>query len=44
MVLVIDRSKSINDDEWVADMNKRGFDGKKLLETAKALISKHGRA
>jgi TRAP-type transport system periplasmic protein len=29
------------DDEWVADMNKRGFDGKKLLEGAKALIEKH---
>ncbi len=32
------------DDEWVADMNKRNFDGKKLLETAKALITKHGKA
>jgi TRAP-type C4-dicarboxylate transport system substrate-binding protein len=32
------------DDEWVADMNKRGFDGKKLLETAKSLIAKHGKA
>jgi hypothetical protein len=32
------------DDEWVADMNKRNFDGKKLLETARALIAKHGRA
>jgi TRAP-type transport system periplasmic protein len=32
------------DDEWVADMTKRGFDGKKLLETAKALIAKHGKA
>jgi len=31
------------DDEWVADMNKRNFDGKKLLETARALIAKHGR-
>jgi TRAP-type transport system periplasmic protein len=31
------------DDEWVADMVKRGFDGKKLLETAKALIAKHGK-
>lgn len=31
-------------DEWVADMNKRGFDGAKLLETAKALIAKHGKA
>jgi TRAP-type transport system periplasmic protein len=27
--------------EWVEDMNKRGFDGKKLLESAKALIEKH---
>ncbi len=32
------------DDEWVADMNKRGYDGKKLLETAKALIVKHGKS
>lgn len=32
------------DDEWVADMNKRNFDGKKLLETAKALIAKHSKA
>jgi TRAP-type C4-dicarboxylate transport system substrate-binding protein len=31
------------DDEWVADMNKKGFDGKKLLDTAKALIAKHGK-
>jgi TRAP-type transport system periplasmic protein len=31
------------DDEWVADMGKRGFDGKKLLETAKSLIAKHGK-
>lgn len=29
--------------EWVEDMNKRGFDGKKLLETARSLIDKHGR-
>jgi TRAP-type C4-dicarboxylate transport system substrate-binding protein len=27
--------------EWAEDMNKRGFDGKKLLEGAKALIEKH---
>jgi TRAP-type transport system periplasmic protein len=27
--------------EWVEDMNKKGFDGKKLLESAKALIEKH---
>ncbi len=32
------------DDEWVADMNKRGFDGKKLLQTAKDLIAKHSKA
>jgi hypothetical protein len=32
------------DDEWVADISKRGVDGKKLLETAKALIAKHGKA
>jgi TRAP-type C4-dicarboxylate transport system substrate-binding protein len=27
--------------EWVQDMDKRGFDGKKLLETARNLIEKH---
>ncbi|WP_425258521.1 TRAP transporter substrate-binding protein [Rubrivivax sp. RP6-9] len=32
------------DDEWVADMGKRGFDGKKLLQTARDLIAKHGKA
>lgn len=31
------------DDDWVADMNKRGFDGKKLLQSAKDLIAKHGK-
>lgn len=30
--------------EWAEDMTKRGFDGKKLLETAKSLIDKHGKA
>ena len=30
--------------EWAEDMNKRGFDGKKLLETARALIEKHTKA
>lgn len=30
--------------EWVEDMNKRGHDGRKLLDTAKALIAKHTRA
>jgi TRAP-type transport system periplasmic protein len=29
--------------EWVADMDKRGFDGKKLLETARTLIEKHAK-
>ena len=32
------------DDDWVADMNKRNYDGKKLVETARALIAKHGKA
>jgi TRAP-type C4-dicarboxylate transport system substrate-binding protein len=32
------------DDEWVADMDKRGFKGKALLDTAKSLIAKHGKA
>ena len=27
--------------EWVEDMNKKGFDGKKLLESARGLIEKH---
>ncbi len=31
------------DDEWVADMDKRGFKGKDLLATAKSLIAKHGK-
>ena len=31
------------DDEWVADMDKRGFKGAQLLSAAKALIAKHGR-
>jgi TRAP-type C4-dicarboxylate transport system substrate-binding protein len=29
--------------EWMQDMDKRGYDGKKLFETAKALIEKHGK-
>ncbi|TFY99766.1 TRAP transporter substrate-binding protein [Ramlibacter rhizophilus] len=31
------------DEEWVADMNKKGFDGKKLLATAKSLITKYSK-
>ncbi len=38
----IKRSAAL-DDEWVADMDKRGFKGAQLLSSAKALIAKHGR-
>ena len=31
------------DDEWAADMDKRGFKGKQLLQTARDLIAKHGK-
>ncbi|MBL8331571.1 MAG: C4-dicarboxylate ABC transporter, partial [Rubrivivax sp.] len=31
------------DDEWVADMDKRGYKGAQLLQSAKDLIAKHGR-
>ncbi len=31
------------DDEWAADMDKRGFKGKQLLETARGLIAKHAK-
>ncbi len=30
------------DEEWVADMTKRGFNGADLLASAKALIAKNG--
>ena len=30
--------------EWVQDMDKRGFEGRKLLDGAKSLIEKHGKA
>ena len=30
--------------EWMEDMNKRGFDGRKLLDSARALIEKHSKA
>lgn len=29
------------DDEWIKDMDKRGFNGKQLLDCAKGLIQKH---
>ena len=31
-------------DQWVADMNARGAKGQEMLETARALIAKHGAA
>jgi TRAP-type transport system periplasmic protein len=34
------RSRQL-DVEWVEDMNKRGYDGRKLLDTAHALIEKY---
>jgi TRAP-type C4-dicarboxylate transport system substrate-binding protein len=34
------RSRAI-EVEWVEDMNKRGHDGRKLLDTARSLIEKH---
>ncbi|MFM2263313.1 MAG: hypothetical protein RI959_1989, partial [Pseudomonadota bacterium] len=30
--------------EWVQDMDKRGFNGRELLDTARALIAKHTKA
>lgn len=30
--------------EWMDDMNKRGFDGRKLMEVARGLIDKHTRS
>jgi TRAP-type C4-dicarboxylate transport system substrate-binding protein len=38
----IQRSAAI-DDEWVADMDKRGFKGAVLLGSARALIAQYGR-
>jgi TRAP-type C4-dicarboxylate transport system substrate-binding protein len=34
------RSRAI-EVEWIEDMKKRGFDGRKLLDTARSLIEKH---
>lgn len=31
------------DDEWVADMDKRGYKGAQLLSTARSLVAKHGK-
>jgi TRAP-type transport system periplasmic protein len=30
--------------EWMQDMDKRGFNGRQLLDTARSLIEKHGKA
>lgn len=38
------RKANLVEVEWMEDMNKRGFDGRKLLDTARALIEKHGKA
>lgn len=38
------RKSALVEVEWMEDMNKRGFDGRKLLDTARALIAKHGKA
>ena len=42
----VDRWKKATDnldDEWVADMNKRGFAGKAMLEDARALVQKYSK-
>ena len=36
----VKRSSQV-DDEWVADMNKRGFDGKKMLDDARSFVTKY---
>ncbi len=38
------RKSALVEVEWIEDMNKRGFDGRKLLDTARALIDKHTKA
>jgi TRAP-type transport system periplasmic protein len=35
------RASRLVEVEWVEDMKKRGFDGQKLLDTARSLIDKH---
>jgi TRAP-type transport system periplasmic protein len=37
------RASRLVEVEWVEDMNKRGFNGYKLLETARGLIEKHSK-
>jgi TRAP-type C4-dicarboxylate transport system substrate-binding protein len=35
------KAADLVDDEWIKDMDKRGFNGKQLLQCAKDLIQKH---
>ncbi len=37
------RKAAVVEVEWMADMDKRGFDGKLLRDTARNLIEKHGK-
>jgi TRAP-type C4-dicarboxylate transport system substrate-binding protein len=37
------RKAALVEVEWIEEMNKRGFDGKQLRDTARALIEKHGK-
>ncbi|MDQ2780880.1 MAG: TRAP transporter substrate-binding protein [Pseudomonadota bacterium] len=41
--MFVKRSAPI-DDEWVVDIDKRGFKGKELLASAKSLIAKYGKS
>jgi TRAP-type transport system periplasmic protein len=38
------RASRLVEVEWMEDMKKRGFDGQKLLDTARTLIEKHSKA
>jgi TRAP-type C4-dicarboxylate transport system substrate-binding protein len=37
------KAADVVDDEWMKDMDKRGFNGKQLMQCAKDLIAKHTR-
>jgi TRAP-type C4-dicarboxylate transport system substrate-binding protein len=37
------RKAAVVEVEWMADMDKRGFNGRQLRDTARALIEKHGK-
>ena len=38
------RKAAVVEVEWMADMDKRGFNGRQLRDTARTLIEKHGKA